>query len=314
MKEIVLVMGFPGCGKTTVVEADEFKGYTRLNRDLAGGSLEQLAKTLDQKLTAGDTNFVLDNTYPSVKSRKPIIDVAKKFSVPVRCVYLKATIEDAQYNVAQRMMERYGKLLMPDEISDYAKKDPNMFPTAVLFKYKKELEEPSPSEGFAKIETRKFVRRPQGSEYNNFAVIFDYDGTLRETLSGDVYPKTPDDIRLMPGRKEKLQQLAKSGVLLLGVSNQGDIARGKLTLEQAKACFDRTNELLGVKIEYSFCPHNPAPIQCYCRKPMPGLGVQLIERHKLDRSKTIYVGDMTTDKTFAARSLIKYIDQADYFK
>jgi HAD superfamily hydrolase (TIGR01662 family) len=117
----------------------------------------------------------------------------------------------------------------------------------------------------------------------------------------------------MPGRKEKLQALAASGVKLLGVSNQGDIARYRLTVEQAKACFERTNELLGVKIEYVFCPHNPAPIQCYCRKPMPGLGVQFIERYKLDRNKVVYVGDMTTDKTFAARSLIKYIDQAAYF-
>ena len=242
-----------------------------------------------------------------------MLDVAKKHQVPVRCIYVKATAEDAQYNACQRMMERYGKLLMPEDIEKMSKTDPNMFPTAVIFKYRKELEEPSPSEGFAKIETRKFVRRPQGADYTNVAVILDYDGTLRKTKSGDKYPITPDDVEILPGRKDVLQQMQKKGVRLLGISNQGDVARGKLTKEQAIACFERTNELLGVSIECVFCPHNPAPIQCYCRKPMPGLGVQFIEKYKLNKAKCVYVGDQTTDKTFAERSGIPYQDAEKFF-
>ena len=311
--EIVMIMGYPASGKTSLV--DEFPGYVRLNRDNTGGSIDKLAITLNNELVRNGSSksYVLDNTYPTAKSRKSALDVAKKHQVPVRCIYLKASAEDAQYNACQRMVERYGKVLMPDEIDKMAKTDPNMFPTAVIFKYRKELEEPSPSEGFAKIETRKFVRKPQGSEYVNSAVIFDYDGTLRKTKSGGKYPLTPDDIEILPGRVETLQKLKKSNTRLLGVSNQGDVARKKLTLEQAIACFEHTNKLLGADIEYTFCPHNPAPIQCFCRKPMCGLGVHFIEKYKLDRNKVCFVGDQTTDKTFAQRTGIRYIDAEEFF-
>jgi len=259
-------------------------------------------------------SYILDNTYPTIKSRKSVIDVCKKNNVPVRCVFLNTSIEDAQYNVCQRMMQRYNKLLMPEDIATFSKTDPNMFPTAVLFKYRKELEMPQLSEGFEKVEIRKFVRKPQGPEYKNKAVIFDYDGTLRKTKSGAKYPVSPDDIEILPGRTETLKKYQKDSDLLLGVSNQGDVARGKITLEQCIACFERTNELLGVKIDYAFCPHNPAPIQCFCRKPMAGLFVQFIEKFKLDRSKTMFVGDMTTDKTAAGRASIGYMDASMFFR
>jgi hypothetical protein len=37
-------------------------------------------------------------------------------------------------------------------------------------------------------------------------------------------------------------------------------------------------------------------------------------KHKLSRKDCIFVGDMTTDKTFATRAGITYYDQADFFK
>ena len=72
-------------------------------------------------------------------------------------------------------------------------------------------------------------------------------------------------------------------------------------------------ELLGVDIEVSFCPHDPAPIKCWCRKPMPGLGVAFIEKYQLDRAQTLMVGDLTTDRTFAARAGLRFVNEADFF-
>lgn len=309
MKEIVMIIGYPAAGKTTV--AAEFPKYTRLNRDLIGGSLAGLAVKLGVEITKPHEGFVMDNTYASAKVRKPVLDIAKKHGVPVRCIHLNSTIEDAQYNACERMIRKHGRLLMPHEID--ASKDPNTFPTAVLFSYRKDFELPSPSEGFAQIETRKFVRQAQGPEYKNRAVIFDYDGTLRKTKSGNKYPISPDDIEILPGRTEALKTLQKQGIKLLGISNQSGIAKGELTAAVAEVCFRRTNELLGVDIEFVYCPHRVPPISCYCRKPMCGLAVELIEKHKLDRLKTVFVGDMTTDKTMASRALIGYKDQGAFF-
>ena len=78
--------------------------------------------------------------------------------------------------------------------------------------------------------------------------------------------------------------------------------------------FDYTNQQLGVDIEYVFCPHQSAPPMCYCRKPFAGFGVHFINKHKLNRKDTIFVGDMTTDKTFAARCGFQYVDQGEFFK
>lgn len=309
-REILMVMGYPASGKSSYVAEKLAQGYRRLNRDTLGGSLDQLAAKLDAEIEQGGERFVLDNTYPSVQSRKPILDIAKKHGMAVHCLLLSTSIEDAQVNAVSRMIRLRGKLLMPEEIK--AAKDPNIFPPAVLFAYRNAFEKPTPAEGFASIQHVPFVRAVD-EHYTGKALFLDYDGTLRKTKSGDKYPKSPDDIEVLPGRKEVLERYQREGYKLLGISNQGDVARGKLSMEDAKACFQRTNELLGLDIEVSFCPHNPAPIQCFCRKPMPGLGIAYIESYKLDRRKTLMVGDMTSDKTFAARVGIRYIDAEAFF-
>jgi histidinol phosphatase-like enzyme len=72
--------------------------------------------------------------------------------------------------------------------------------------------------------------------------------------------------------------------LFLGVSNQSGIEKGDLTEEMAKVCFKKTNDLLGFNIDVRYCPHHSFPIRCFCRKPLSGLGVYLIETYKLNPS------------------------------
>ena len=91
------------------------------------------------------------------------------------------------------------------------------------------------------------------------------------------------------------------------------ISSKKITMELAIECYEYTNELLDVPIDYAFCPHPAFPQVCYCRKPIPGLGVAFIEKYKLDPSKCTMVGDMTTDKTFAQRCGFQYRDAEEFF-
>src|SRR5688572_22979687 len=51
--EVVIVMGMPGAGKSEVARELEADGYDRLNRDVLGGSLADLAPRLDELLVAG---------------------------------------------------------------------------------------------------------------------------------------------------------------------------------------------------------------------------------------------------------------------
>jgi len=207
------------------------------------------------------------------------------------------------------MIKTYGHLLSAEEIKKV--KSPNTFTAAVIFAMAKKFEEPGLGEGFVSVEKIPFVREYDPS-YTGRALILDYDGTLRKTGSGDKYPRSPKDVVPLKGRVRKLQQFVDEGYILLGVSNQSGIAKGDLKERDARDCFEYTNKLLGHDIEYHFCPHSPVP-PCYCRKPQTGLGVLLIEKHKLDPRKCIMVGDMTSDKTFAKRCGFRFAHADDFF-
>jgi len=300
-------MGYPASGKTTLCQQYIEKGYTRCNRDIKGGSLSGLLPAVEAALQKGES-IILDNTYPTVESRKPLIDLAKKYGAPIHLEVLDTTIEDAQFNACLRAIKQYGKLLDVQEMR--ATKDPSMFPAAVLFSYRKTLEPATPSEGFNSITQIPFTRVLPN--YTNKGIIFDYDGTLRTTKSGAKYPVTKQDIEILPHRKEVLAAIP-SEYIICGASNQSGVAKGVLSNETAKSLFDHTNELLGKEIDYTYCPHGPMPITCFCRKPMPGIGVAFMEKHKLDLRKTIMVGDLKSDKTFAARLGIQFVEAETFF-
>jgi HAD superfamily hydrolase (TIGR01662 family) len=214
--------------------------------------------------------------------------------------------------VVQRAIGLLGKFPTPEVIK--AAKHTNVFPPLVLFKYKKEFQKPTVAEGFSAVVTRTFVRDVDPT-FINKAIILDYDGTLRECVGGnDKYPVSVDQIEIKPKRKEVLQSYLDKGYKLLGMSNQSGIAKGVLSEATAHELFQFTNKQIGVDIEYQFCPHQSAPISCYCRKPMNGKGVEFILKHKLKASDCIMVGDFTSDETFAKRSGFQYADQADFFK
>lgn len=309
-KEIVLIMGYLAAGKSTLVEQYVKQGYTRLNRDLLGGSIDDLAKEAYQHLTSGSSPVVLDNTYPSIKSRKSIVDVAKKLKIPIRCIHLTTSLEDAQLNTCLRMIKKIGRLLQAEDFK--STKDPNLFPPAALFHYRKEFETPTKAEGFNSVELIPFVRK-WGPEYINKALILDYDGTLRTSTGPLDFPQDVNEIQILPGRSEKLKEYQDKGYRLLGASNQSGIARGT-PREAVVICFEETNHRLGVKIDYQFCPHRIPPISCFCRKPHVGIGAWFIEKYKLLPSKCIMVGDQTTDKTFAERCGFQYINAEDFFQ
>jgi HAD superfamily hydrolase (TIGR01662 family) len=210
------------------------------------------------------------------------------------------------------MIDLTGKFPTQEEIKK--SKHPNIFPIVVLFKFKKEFVKPTVEEGFDKVEVIKFQRR-ENPAFTNKALILDYDGTLRECIGGnEKYPVSEEQIEIKPKCAQILQAYKDKGYILLGCSNQSGIAKGELTAEKAQELFDHTNKLLGHDIPVSFCSHQSAPPVCYCRKPQIGHGVEMINKYKLDRKQCIFVGDYTTDNTFATRCGFQYVDQAEFFK
>lgn len=310
--EVVLFVGPPAAGKTSRVQPFVDRDFLRLNRDELGGKLSDMVVHMGKALAEGRRHFVLDNTYPTRKSRHGVLDLAAQHGLSVRCIWIDTPVEEALYNACLRMLAKQDRILAPMEVLKLSKEDPNMLPPAAIFHYFQTFEAPDPDEGFADIERVPFERRPS-PEFSRKALLLDYDGTLRRSTGPAPFPLKPEEVEILPGRKEVLDRYAADGWLLLGVSNQSAVGKKQLSREQVEACFARTNELLGHDIPVVYSPNMPHRSGVWDRKPMPGLGVQLIERHGLDRGRCLMVGDMDTDELFAKNCGFEYLDQAEFF-
>jgi len=311
--EIVLLMGIQGAGKSELVAEYEKQGYARLNRDVLGGKLEDLIPKMHELIEQGERRIVLDNTYPTRISRAQVIAAANEHGIPVTCRFLNTPIEEARINVVSRMLGRYDKLLGPDEMKALAKTDPNLPPQAALKRWADSFEAPNVDEGFSKVEVIPFVRRPV-TGHTQKGLLLDVDGTIRRTISGEKYPRSADDVELLPGRKEVLQKWIKDGYQLFFISNQSGVSSGKVTTEQVEAAMARTIKLLQLPVtEVVYCPHKAFPVLCFCRKPLPGLGVYLMRKHRLAIEHLTVVGDLGSDEQFAKAIGAKYVDVKEFF-
>jgi aryl-alcohol dehydrogenase-like predicted oxidoreductase len=311
--EVVLIMGLPGAGKSTVAGDFVQRGYARLNRDEAGGSLRDLLPRLEHLVASGASRIVLDNTYVSRASRALVVRTAARFGLPVRCVWLSTSVEAAQVNAAWRMVSNYGRLLEPDEMRKTVKHDISAFAPSVQFRHQRELEPPDPSEGFSRIETMPFERTRDSSMTNKAVIVWCDDVLIRRRSGGDGLPFSSEDVEVLVERGAALRRYQDEGWRLFGLSWRPEISAKTLTIEQADACFARVREILGVPLEIFYCPHGAGPPVCWCRKPLPGLGVLLIHRHHLDPSQCVYVGAGPQDPGFARRLGFQYQDARDFF-
>lgn len=298
--EVVIVMGLPGAGKTTLTEGFVAEGYQRINRDETGGTLRALTGDLDRALAAGASRIVLDNTYVSRRSRAEVLQTAAAHRVPVRCVWLSTSVDEAQVNAASRLVARYGRLPADEELASLRKQDVAAFLPTVQFRYQRALEPPGESEGFAKIEVVPFARRPP-SGHSKRAVVVWLDDVLLRSRAGHRTPVDPDDVEIDEALAAALRRDREEGHLILGLSWQPEMADGTRTAANVAAVFARMNALVGLPIEVEYCPHPAGPPSCWCRKPLPGLGVLLIHRHRLDPARCVYVGGGTADPGFARK-------------
>jgi len=129
------------------------------------------------------------------------------------------------------------------------------------------------------------------------AVFLDRDGTIVED-SGFLHE--PGKVKLLSGAAEGIRRLNEHGYLVICVTNQSGIARGKYTVADYTAVQRRLGELLmahGAHLDGSyFCPHHPQISgRCDCRKPGTKLFLDAKQALDIDFTRSWWVGDRLSD-------------------
>jgi D-glycero-D-manno-heptose 1,7-bisphosphate phosphatase len=132
-------------------------------------------------------------------------------------------------------------------------------------------------------------------------VILDRDGTINE--DSDAYIKSVAEWRPIPGSLEAIARLSHAGYRLVVATNQAGIARGLFDTTTLVAIHDtlqRAAAQVGGRIDaFFFCPH-AADAACQCRKPKPGMLLEIARRFNVSLADTYMVGDAQRDLEAAA--------------
>ena len=127
-------------------------------------------------------------------------------------------------------------------------------------------------------------------------VILDRDGVINQ--DSDQFIKNTTEWKAIPGSLEGIAKLNHAGYRVVVASNQSGIGRGLLDMGALNAINDKMYRVLaqvGGRIDALFyCPH-AAEANCDCRKPKPGMFIDIAQRFNVDLAGVPSVGDSLRD-------------------
>ncbi len=128
------------------------------------------------------------------------------------------------------------------------------------------------------------------------AVFLDRDGVINRNRPDHV--KSWEEFEFLPGVPQAISRLARWGVRVFVITNQAIINRGIVSTATVDAIHRRMVheiERHGGRIEaIACCPHR-SDERCSCRKPAPGLLLDLAHAHGLNLAETAVIGDALSD-------------------
>jgi D-glycero-D-manno-heptose 1,7-bisphosphate phosphatase len=123
-------------------------------------------------------------------------------------------------------------------------------------------------------------------------VILERDGVISHRQEEDV--TTVEGWDPISGSIEAVSRLKKAGYLVTIASNHSGISRGYYNEGDLKKMHEKMQRMLstrGASVNGIFyCPHGPES-NCICRKPKPGLLLQIAGKFDIDLSETPMLGD-----------------------
>ena len=151
-------------------------------------------------------------------------------------------------------------------------------------------------------------------------VIFDADGTLRRTtVPGQPCPHAEHEWELLPNVRASLTTIdwRRHGVAVGVASNQDHVGYGLIHAHLAERLLrDMIAAATGGAVcnpEIRFCPHRLEE-PCGCRKPAPGMLLDIMRVRGTEPADTLFVGDSLVDEQAARAAGVHFAWSHDFFQ
>ena len=131
--------------------------------------------------------------------------------------------------------------------------------------------------------------------------FLDRDGVINQYLPGE-YVRTPDELVILPGVVDAIKALKNAGWQVAMVTNQQGIGKGLMTpadLDAVHAKLYAALDAIDARIDaVRVCPHLAAAA-CSCRKPKPGMILDIAAELGADVRNAVFFGDTDSDAAAA---------------
>ena len=149
--------------------------------------------------------------------------------------------------------------------------------------------------------------RKRGSRENRPGLFVDRDGTLVPDIGSDRADVDSEEVSKF--LTTIIKQANSKAIPVFVVTNQPGIAKGEIKANDVLRVQSRIEETLlkegAIIDDFRWCPHHPEKgftgevvnlkILCDCRKPAPGMVLDLCKLHSIDLSTSMFIGDSRAD-------------------
>lgn len=133
------------------------------------------------------------------------------------------------------------------------------------------------------------------------AVFVDFQGTI-----GGGGTDSIENLTLYPFSARAIGRLNRLGLIVIGITNQSHISKGKLTwalYEESLARIQADLKAQGAYFDEVYCcPHSDED-ECSCKKPLTGMVEQACARFSIDPAKSYVIGDMGMSDMVLAKNI-----------
>jgi D-glycero-D-manno-heptose 1,7-bisphosphate phosphatase len=136
---------------------------------------------------------------------------------------------------------------------------------------------------------------PKSTKSLKKALFLDRDGVVINYIP---YLSSPEQVQIPEGAGKALQYWKNRDYLLILITNQSGVGRGRFTLEDVELVHERVRQIyqpFGVEFDDIFlCPHHPDD-NCQCRKPSGEMLIKAAEKHGISLADSFFLGDAPSD-------------------